>query len=69
MPLYGTQSVLKLARSTIKFLSPSAIKAGFWGAIAYFGPVAAVSTLGPVPLIGTFIFVHFGGPELLSLAM
>ena len=56
-------------KSTIKYFSPTAIKAAFWGTIAYFGPITVVSTLGPAPLIGSFLFVHLGGPELLTLIL
>jgi len=66
---FGVKTLFKFARNTVKYFSPTAIKAAFWGSIAYFGPVAVVSTLGPGPLLGTFAFVHFGGPELLTSIM
>lgn len=62
-------SVWTVLRTTTKILSPTAIKAAFLGAVAYFGPSATVATLGPGPLVATVIFVYFGGPELLALAL
>jgi hypothetical protein len=62
-------TVWTVLRSTAKIFSPTAIKAAFWSAVVYFGPTTTMATLGPVPLAVTIIIMHFGGPELLSLAL
>jgi hypothetical protein len=62
-------TVWTVLRSTAKIFSPTVIKAAFWTAVVYLGPATTVATLGPVPFAATLIFMHFGGPELLSLTM
>jgi hypothetical protein len=56
-------------RTTTKLVVPTAIKTAFWGTVIYYGPAATLATLGPVPLVGTILFLHLGGPELLTLIM
>lgn len=62
---------LPSGRALVRVVSPLALKAAFWGTVAYVGPVAAysaataaASVVGPVPLIVAFGFINFGGVDV-----